>query len=48
MKLKLDVVKVITIAGTALSIVGTLLSGWASDKKTDKIIEDKIKDQLGK
>lgn len=39
-------IKVIGIAGTLLGVAATMLSDWSDDKKTEKMIEEKIKEIL--
>lgn len=46
MKIKLDMAKVVGYAATGLGIAGTLLSNWASDKKTDETIAKKVSEAL--
>lgn len=48
MKIKLDVVKVVGYAATGLGIAGTLLANWASEKKTDNTIAEKVSEALAK
>lgn len=46
--MKIDLVKVIGIAGTVLGLGATLMSNYASDKKTEKEIEEKVAEALAK
>ena len=45
---KPDVVKVVSIAGTVLGLVGTLASNWTNEKKMTKTIEEEVKKALEK
>ena len=44
---KLDVTRIISIVGLALSVAGTIASGMASDRKmkdvVDKVVDEKLK-----
>ena len=42
----IDVVKVVKIAGTAMTVVGTLMSGWAGNKETTQTIKHMVEEQL--
>lgn len=42
----MNIVKFASIAGTALGIVGTLLSGWASQQTTKETIAKQVADAL--
>lgn len=43
---KPDMVKVISIAGTVLGLVGTLASDWTNEKKMTKTIKEEVKKAL--
>lgn len=45
-KIKVDPVKIIGIAGTVLSLVGTLASGWSNEKKMDETVTKKVNEAL--
>lgn len=45
---KIDVVKVINIAGTVLGIAATLLSSYANNKNMEKEIDKKVFEALNK
>lgn len=47
-KLNIDATKALSFGGIVLSLVGTLLSGAASDKKTKAHIEKVVKEELNK
>jgi hypothetical protein len=42
MEKKIDVVKVISIAGTVLGVTATLLTGWSQQKNIEKNIAEKV------
>lgn len=44
--MKINVIKVMTVVGTLLSLGGSLLSGVASDKKTEETVARLVKDKL--
>ena len=44
----INIVKIIGIAGTFLSLAGTLISGWSNDKKMDETITKKVNEALAK
>lgn len=46
MKNKVDVVKIIGIAGTVLGMAASLLSDYSSKKNMEKIIDDKVNEAL--
>lgn len=41
-----NLVKVIGLVGTVLSVASTLVTSWANDQKTDKLIEDKVQEAI--
>lgn len=47
--MKFDIVKVVKIAGMALSVAGMIATGWAGSKENAKTLEalvnDRFKDQ---
>lgn len=43
---KLDMVKVITVVGTVMSLAGTLCSSWASDKKLEETVQKQVDEAL--
>ena len=45
---KIDMVKILSITGTILSMAGTALSGIASDKNMEKLINEKVKEAICK
>ena len=45
---KIDMVKILSITGTILSMAGTALSSYASDKNMEKLINEKVKDAICK
>ena len=45
---KIDMIKILSITGTILSIAGSALSSYASDKNMEKLINVKIKDAINK
>ena len=45
---KIDMVKILSITGTILSMAGTALSSYASDKNMEKLINEKVKDAIDK
>lgn len=44
--MKVNVVKVVGVAGTVLGLAGTLLSSWVTQKKMDETIEKKVTEAL--
>lgn len=44
--MKLDVVKIASIAGTVLGIAGTLVSSWAGQKGRDEEIAKRVAETL--
>lgn len=46
--MKLNVTKIISIVGLALSVVGTIASGVASDRKMTAAIEKAVDEKLKK
>ena len=46
MNKKIDIVPVVKMAATALSLVATLAVSWATKKETDKTIEKLVNDRL--
>lgn len=44
--MKIDVVKIASIGGVILGIVGTALSGWANNKKVVEAAENLAKETL--
>jgi hypothetical protein len=46
--LKINAVKLAAILGTVLSVGGTLLTGWAGEKKTQATIAKMVEDKLSK
>lgn len=46
--MKIDVVKVVKVAGTVMSVAGMLASGWAGDKMTKVTLEKLVNEHLGK
>ena len=45
---KIDMVKILSITGTILSMAGTALSSYASDKNMEKLISEKVKEAIDK
>jgi hypothetical protein len=43
---KIDVVKVVKIAATVMSVAGMLASGWAGSKENEKTLEKLVKDHF--
>ena len=47
--MKIDVIKIVKIAGLVLSVAGTVATGWAGSKENErtlgKLVEDRFKDQ---
>lgn len=43
---KINLIKVLTIGGTLLSLVGTAVSAYASDKNTEAEIEKRVNEAL--
>lgn len=43
---KVDVVKVVKIAATALSVAGMLASNWAGNKENEKTLEKLVKEHF--
>lgn len=43
---KRDLFKVVSFAGMALGAIGTLLSNWAEAKELDRMIDEKVSEQL--
>lgn len=41
-----NLVKVIGIIGTVLSVGSTLVTSWANDKKTEQVIEEKVQEAI--
>ena len=41
-----NLVKAIGLVGTVLSVASTLITSWANDQKTDKLIEDKVQEAI--
>lgn len=46
MKPKIDAVTIIKVLGMALTIGGTIASGWAGKKENDKTLEKLVNDRL--
>ena len=46
--MKINVVKVVKVAGTVMSVAGMLASGWAGDKMTKVTLEKLVNEHLGK
>ena len=44
---KLDLVKTIGFAGTALGLISTVISGWSQQKDIERTIEEKVGEALG-
>lgn len=44
---KVDKVMIVKIVGLALTIGGTIASGWAGDKANEKTLEKLVNDRLG-
>lgn len=44
--MKINIVKVASIAGTVLGIAGTLISGWAGQKSTKETIAKQVAEAL--
>lgn len=42
----IDVVKVVKIAGTVMSVAGMLASGWAGSKENAKTLEKLVNDHF--
>ena len=43
---KEHIFKLLSLAGVALGVIGTVLSNWADDKEFDRIIDEKINERL--
>jgi hypothetical protein len=43
---KIDVVKVVKIAATVMSVAGMLASGWAGSKENEKTLEKLVKEHF--
>lgn len=43
---KFDIIKFASFGATLLGLAGTLLSGWASEKKMQEQIEEEVQKQL--
>lgn len=43
---KINLVQVITVVGTAMSLVGTLCSSWAGEQKMKDTIQEKVDEAL--
>lgn len=43
---KIDTIKIISITGTVLGMVGTLLSNHASDKNMERMVDMKVKEAI--
>lgn len=41
-----DTIKLVSLGATLLGLAGTLLSGWASEKKMQEQIEEEVQKQL--
>ena len=48
MKKNLDVVQIANLAGTVLTVVASLITSFANDKKLDNTIEEKVAEALSK
>ncbi|MGN1370919.1 MAG: hypothetical protein ACI4XM_01365 [Candidatus Coprovivens sp.] len=48
MKKDIDMVKLISVAGTILGMAGTALTGWASNKNMEKLIDEKVQEAIQK
>lgn len=46
--MKVNVVKIISIVGTAMTIAGSLMSSWSADKKAKETIAEMVKERLSK
>lgn len=44
--MKLDVIKIVKVAGTLLSVAGMLASGWAGTKENEKTLEKLVADHF--
>ncbi len=44
--MKINIVKVVNIAGTVLGIAGTLLTGWAGQKSAKETIAKQVAEAL--
>lgn len=45
--MKINIVKVASIAGTVLGIAGTLISGWAGQKTMQDTVAKQVAEALG-
>ena len=45
---KIDMIKILSITGTILSMAGTALSSYASDKNMEKLINEKVIEAIDK
>ena len=44
--MKINVVKVISVAGTVLGLIGTLASGWSSGKAMEETVKKEVEKAL--
>lgn len=44
--MKINVVKVISVAGTILGLIGTLASGWSRDKAMEETVKKEVEKAL--
>ena len=40
--MKLDIVKIVKLAGMALSVAGMIATGWAGSKENKKVLEELV------
>ena len=45
---KIDMIKILSITGTILSMAGTAFSSYASDKNMEKLINEKVIEAIDK
>lgn len=43
---KMDLVKMVGLAGTVLGIASTLISGWSQQKEIERVVDEKINQTL--
>ena len=43
---KMDLVKMVGLAGTVLGIASTLISGWSQQKEIERVVDEKINQAL--
>ena len=46
MKKNIDVVKIVSIAGTVLGLTASLINGWSQQKNMEKSISEKVNEVI--